>query len=178
VRYLHLRRQFLATEQWSNQAVERVRPKMMTVAAAMMGLMPINVVDRRGRRRHEARGRAHGGWPCHLVPDGVARLSRHLSALEAESASRAPGEGGKAAADLPVVVIHDEILTSFRITVAAKADARGRAAALPESCSFAVPVSAGKAAVAMKALRLALIPVILAVVWAFAGEQVQASYLW
>jgi len=41
VRYLHLRRQFLATEQWSNQAVERVRPKMMTVAAAMMGLMPI-----------------------------------------------------------------------------------------------------------------------------------------
>src|SRR6266508_377088 len=57
-----------------------------------------HVVDGRGRRRHEARGRAHGGWPRHLVPDGAARLSRHLSALEAESASRAPGEGGKAAA--------------------------------------------------------------------------------
>jgi predicted CXXCH cytochrome family protein len=66
-------------------------------------------------------------------------------------------------------------LISFRITAAAKADARGRAAALAENCSFAVPVSAGKAAVAMKALRLALIPVIMAVVWVFAGERARAQ---
>ena len=41
-------------------AVERVRPKMMTVVAIMVGLLPISVVDGHGIGSHEPHYRAHG----------------------------------------------------------------------------------------------------------------------
>ena len=73
-------------------AVKRVRPKMMTVTAAIMGLMPIMwSIGHRGRR-HEARGRAHGRRARHVVPDGAARLPGDLPALEVEHRGQASGD--------------------------------------------------------------------------------------
>ena len=74
-------------------AVKRLRPKMMTVTAAMMGLMPIMWSIGHGRGRHEAGGGAHGGRPGHVVPPGAARLPGDLPAL-ALAHRGAPRGGG------------------------------------------------------------------------------------
>ena len=70
-------------------AVKRVRPKMMTVMAAMMGLMPIMWSMGTGVGRHEAGRRADGGRPRHVVPAGAARLPGGVPAVEDTAA--APG---------------------------------------------------------------------------------------
>ena len=62
-------------------AVKRLRPKMMTVTAAMIGPHADHVVDRHRRRRDEAGGRAHGRRPGHVLPAGAARLPGDLPAL-------------------------------------------------------------------------------------------------
>ncbi len=59
-------------------AVKRIRPKLMTVAAASMGLMPImwSVGHRRGP--DEAGRRPDGRRSVHVVPHGTAGLSGDL----------------------------------------------------------------------------------------------------
>jgi copper/silver efflux system protein len=63
-------------------AVHRVRPKMMTVFAILMGLLPIMWSTGTGAGRDEANRGTHGGWDRHELPAGAADLSGHLCSLE------------------------------------------------------------------------------------------------
>ena len=65
-------------------AVKRLRPKVMTVACMLFGLLPDFVVQRRGGRRDEAHRRSHGRRHCDVVPDGVGGLSAAVRHLEVE----------------------------------------------------------------------------------------------
>ena len=63
-------------------AVERVRPKMMTVTAIMAGLLPILVGQRHGRERDEADRGADGGRDGQQHGAHAARDSGDLLAVE------------------------------------------------------------------------------------------------
>ena len=65
-------------------AAKRIRPKFMTAATLLLGLIPHHVVHRRRGRRHEAHRRAHDRRHLHLVPHGAARLPGDLPDLEME----------------------------------------------------------------------------------------------
>ena len=62
-------------------AVKRIRPKMMTVAAASMGLMPIMWSVGTGADLMKRVAAPHGGRALHVVPHGTAGLPRSLPAL-------------------------------------------------------------------------------------------------
>ncbi len=73
-------------------AVKRVRPKLMTVCDDAHGPAPDPLVHIGRRGCHEADRRADDRRSHHVVPDGAARLSRHLQALEAaHRTERDPG---------------------------------------------------------------------------------------
>ena len=65
-------------------AVKRVRPKMMTVTAALMGLMPIMWSVGTGADVMKRVAAPMVGGLATLLPHGTARLSRDLPALEME----------------------------------------------------------------------------------------------
>ena len=70
-------------------AVKRLRPKMMTVTAAMIGLMPIMWSIGTGLGRHEAGGRAHGRRPGRgSRPGGAVALGHRGSAPPAGAQDR------------------------------------------------------------------------------------------
>ena len=68
-------------------AVKRVRPKMMTVAAAFMGLLPIMWSHGRRRRRDEAHRRADGRRARDVVRARAAGLSGAVRALAVAGAA-------------------------------------------------------------------------------------------
>ena len=84
-------------------AVKRVRPKLMTVTAAFMGLMPIMwstgagsdqgsvTVPAAGCGRDEAGRRPDGRRPRHILPARAPRLPGDLPALALAHGGEAPG---------------------------------------------------------------------------------------
>ena len=65
-------------------AAKRIRPKFMTVATTMLGLVPDHVVHGDRGRCDEAHRGADGGGDPHLLPDGTDGLSGDLRDLEME----------------------------------------------------------------------------------------------
>ena len=70
------------TEAVVHGAVKRIRPKMMTVCAAMIGLMPIMWSARHRRGHDEARRRADGRRAGHELHPRTAGLSGGLHDVE------------------------------------------------------------------------------------------------
>jgi hypothetical protein len=74
------------TEAIIHGAVRRVRPKLMTVSAAFMGLLPVMWATGTGadlqRRSNEAHRSADGRRPLHVVRTRAPRLSADLRDLE------------------------------------------------------------------------------------------------
>jgi len=73
-------------------AVKRVRPKLMTVAVILAGLVPIMFSHGAGRRRDEAHRSTHGRRRHHLGDPGAYGLPGDLPALEEAGAERDVGE--------------------------------------------------------------------------------------
>ena len=69
-------------------AARRIRPKLMTVATMMLGLVPAAVEQWHRRRRHEAHRGPHGRRPRQLVRARAARLPRALRVLEGTRARK------------------------------------------------------------------------------------------
>ena len=65
-------------------AAKRIRPKFMTAATLLLGLIPIMWATGHRRRRHETHRRPHDRRHLHLVPPGVDGLPGHLRNLEME----------------------------------------------------------------------------------------------
>ena len=78
-------------------AVQRVRPKMMTVLAILLGLFAHHVVERNWVRRHEAHRGADGGRHGHEFHPDASHLSSHLRAVEVVGRGAACGCGAAGA---------------------------------------------------------------------------------
>jgi copper/silver efflux system protein len=63
-------------------AVRRIRPKIMTVMAAAMGLMPIMWSMGTGRGRDETHCSPNGGRAVHIIRHGAPGLSSNLFVVE------------------------------------------------------------------------------------------------
>ena len=65
-------------------AAQRIRPKFMTAATLLLGLIPIMWAAGDRGRRHETHRRPHDRRHLHLVPHGIDGLPSHLPDLEME----------------------------------------------------------------------------------------------
>ena len=77
-------------------AVQRIRPKMMTVMAILLSLVPILWATGTGRGRDAADRRPDGGWSRHVVHRRADRLSVdlfHLARAEVEEIASLPSRG-------------------------------------------------------------------------------------